>query len=76
MQDDFSQAFKGLVNSKLGEELIKEYMKLHASLIDDAEKAETQETAFGLLKEARGVIKTIEHLQFLAVAPKDESGKG
>lgn len=41
----------------------------------DATKEKTQETAFGLLKQASGVILAIEHLQFLSVLPADEGSK-
>lgn len=43
--------------------------------MDNATSAKTQEAAYGLLKEASGVIKAIEHLMFLSVVPKDEGGK-
>lgn len=76
MKDDWSQQFNSLLSSPLGKELMRTFKEdLHASIIDDAEKAKSQETAFGLLNQARGVIRCIEHLQFLAVVPGDEGGK-
>jgi hypothetical protein len=72
--DDLSNQFQSLLNSPLGKELIKSLQEdLHGSLIADAEKAETQEKAYGLLKEAAGVIKAVGHIQFLASQmPSDE----
>jgi hypothetical protein len=76
MQDDWSNQFNSLLSSPLGQELLRTLREdLHQSIIDSAESAKTQETAFGLLKEARGVIRCIEHLQFRSVVSKDEGGK-
>lgn len=76
MSDDWSNQFNSLLSSPLGKELLRTLSEdLRMSIIDDAQAAKTQETAFGLLKEARGVIRCIEHLKFLAVVPKDEGGK-
>lgn len=72
---DWSEQFKSLLSSPLGEELLRELNVRHDLLVKDAEDAQTQETAFGLLKQAAGVIKAVEHLKFLAVAPTDEGGK-
>lgn len=72
-REDWSNQFNSLMTSPLGKELVRTLKEdLHASIIEDAEKAKTQESAYGLLKQASGVIKTIEHLQFLAVVSKDE----
>lgn len=75
--EDWSVQFKGLLSSPLGRELLRTLSEdLHSSIIEDAEKAKTQESAFGLLKEARGVIRCIEHLKSIAaLAPTDEGGK-
>lgn len=76
MSDDWSNQFNSLLSSPLGKEMIRTLKEdLRASIIEDAEHAKSSENAFGLLKEARGVIRCIEHLQFLAVVPKDEGGK-
>jgi hypothetical protein len=74
--DDWAPQFKSLLSSPLGAELLRTLREdLHDNLVGDAEDSETQESAFGLLKQAGGVIKAIEHLQFRAVAPTDEGGK-
>lgn len=74
--DDLSEQFKSLMSSKLGEELVRSLREdLHDSIIRDAQKATSQETAYGLLKEASGVIKSIEHLMFLAVTSSNEGSK-
>lgn len=74
--DDWSQQFNSLLSSPLGKELLRTLKEdLYSSIVDDASKAKGSENAFGLLKEARGVIRCIEHLQFLAVVPTDEGGK-
>lgn len=74
--DDWSKQFNSLLSSPLGVELLRTLREdLHDSIIADAEKADSQETAFGLLKQGAGVIRSIEHLQFLAVTPTDEGGK-
>lgn len=72
---DWSPQFNALLSSPLGAELLNELNILKQRLQDDASGADTAETAFGLLREAGGVIKAIEHLQFLAVVPKDEGNK-
>lgn len=72
---NWSDQYKSLFSSPLGTELLNELSNLKQRLQDDASEAETAETAFGLLREAGGVIKAIEHLQFLAVVPKDEGDK-
>jgi len=70
--DDWSNQFKSFLNTPLGQELLRTLREdLHDNIVRDAEQSKTQETAFGLLKEASGVIKTIEHLQMLAVVPSD-----
>jgi hypothetical protein len=59
----------------LGTELIRELNERHNQLISEAENAESQEKAYGLLKQASGVILAVEHLQFLSVVPADEGSK-
>jgi len=73
--DNWSSQFNNLFSSPLGKELLNELNILKQRLQDDASSAETAESAFGLLREAGGVIKTIEHLQFLSVVPTDEGDK-
>lgn len=73
--DDYSRAFKDLLSSPLGEQLISELNARKSQLLDEAATAKTQENAFALLKQASGVILAIEHLQFLAVVPTDEGSK-
>lgn len=70
--DDWSERFKSLLESDLGKEMVRALKEeLHDNIVKDAQNADTQEKAFGLLKEASGVIKALEHLQFRsAVAPK------
>lgn len=48
---------------------------LHESIIRDAQSAETQDVAFGLLKEASGVMLAMEHMMFLASVPIAEGSK-
>ena len=74
--DNFSEQMKSLLSSPLGQELIRSLEEdLHHSIIQDAESAVTQETAYGLLKEASGVIKSVNHLRFLSVTPSSEGNK-
>lgn len=77
MQDDWSHQIKSLLSSPLGAELLRTLkVDLHDSIIEDAEKAADQNTAFGLLKEARGVIRGVEHLQTIAaLSPRDEGSE-
>jgi hypothetical protein len=73
---DWSNEFESLLSSPLGRELISQLTNLKQRIQDDAAIADTAEQAFGLLKESGGVIKAIEHLQFLsAVLPSDEGSK-
>jgi len=73
--DDWSNQFNSLLSSPLGKELISQLNTRKVQLVMDATKEKTQETAFGLLKQASGVILAIEHLQFLSVLPADEGSK-
>jgi len=73
--DDWSNQFNSLLSSPLGKELISQLNTRKEQLVMDATKEKTQETAFGLLKQASGVILAIEHLQFLSVLPADEGSK-
>lgn len=70
--------FKSFVKTPLGQELIRSLREdLHDNLIAEAQSADTSEKAYGLLKEASGVIKSIDHLNFLGadVLSKEERGK-
>lgn len=74
--DDWSAEFKKLLSSPLGEELVRTLREdVHDNVVADAEKEDSPNKAFGLLNQARGVIKAIEHLQFRSVSPTDEGGK-
>lgn len=74
---DWAQQFKALLSSPLGEELLRGLENdLHKSTIQGAEKAESQEKAFGLLKEASGVMLAVGHLKSRAVVPKEEGSQG
>ena len=67
---------KSFLDSALGKELLRSLKEdLHDNLIKDAQKAESPDSAFGLLKEASGVIKSIEHMMFLSVIPREEEEK-
>lgn len=56
------------MNSALGKELVRSITEdLYANLLRDAQAQTTADTAFGLLKEASGVIKVVDHLRFLSV---------
>lgn len=71
--DDWSKQFDNLLSSPLGKELLRTIKEdLGESIFEDARKAKTQEQGWGLLKEAQGVIRVIEHLQFRASLSKDE----
>ena len=74
-RDNWSNQFNSLLSSPLGAELIRELNERHNQLVSDAEGADNQEKAYGLLKQASGVILAIEHLQFLSVVSTDEGSK-
>lgn len=77
MENDWSNQFNSLLSSPLGKELIRSLKEdLQWSLISDAQKAKTQDEAYGLLKAASGVTLAIEHLMFLSAVPTDEGSKG
>lgn len=75
MAADWSKQFEALLSSPLGKELIAQLNTRKQQLQDEAANAKSAEAAFALLKEAGGVIKAIEHLQFLSVVPKDEGSQ-
>lgn len=67
---------KSFLESALGKELIRSLREdLHDNLIEQAQDAKTPNEAYGLLKEASGVIKSIEHMMFLSVIPREEGNK-
>lgn len=67
MAQDWSNQIKSLMESPLGKELVRTLRdNLAASIIEDAQKAESAESAYGLIKESRGVIKAIEHLSSIS----------
>lgn len=74
MDGEWSDKFQSLLNSPLGKELIRVLQEdLHGSLIAEAERADSQEKAYGLLKEASGVIKAVGHIQYMSTGlPSDE----
>jgi len=74
---EWDKNFQGLLDSPFGEELIRVLQEdLHDNLIREAQSAQTQESAFGLIKEASGVIKSIDHLKMRgAVAPKNKQSR-
>ena len=78
MENDWSNQFNSLLSSPLGKELLRTLKEdLHDGLILDAQKADNADNAFGLLKEASGVIKVVNHLRFLSTTlPTDEGSKG
>ncbi len=77
--DDQTEQFKSFFESPLGRELKRALKEdLHDNLIKEAQKALTAEEAYGLLKEAGGVIKAMEHMDFLsssAFIPRDKGSK-
>lgn len=76
---EWDKQFNSLMSSPLGEELVRALTEdVHDNLIKEAERASDPNTAYGLLREARGVIKAIEHMQVRALTPvssKDEGDK-
>lgn len=65
---DLSQQFHDLLSSPLGQELIRVLEEdLHKSKIEDAEKADSLEKGYGLLKEASGIMLAVAHLKSKAV---------
>lgn len=63
----YSDEVKGFLDSAQGREMIRSLKEdLHDNLIQSALKENTPNSAFGLIKEASGVIKAIEHMMFLS----------
>jgi hypothetical protein len=74
--DNWAPEFNSLLNSALGKELMRSLKEdLHESLIRKAQGAENSDNAFGLLKEASGVMLAMEHMMFLSSVPIDEDSK-
>jgi len=70
--EDWSNDFNGLFNSALGKELLRSLKEdKHDSLIREAERATSADSAYGLIKEASGVMLAIEHMMFLSTVPTD-----
>jgi len=62
MQDRQPQ-YEAFLKSEFGKHFIESLEKLNNSLIREAQKAETADVAYGLIKEASGVIKVIDHIK-------------
>lgn len=72
---DWSNQLNSFLKSPLGRETLRLLREdLHGSLIEKAEKAPTAEIAYGLLKEASGVIQSVDHLTSVA-ALSDEGSR-
>lgn len=73
---DWSEQFKALLSSPLGEELLRELENLRQSQLERAEDEDEKDKSFGFTKKAAGVRLTIGHLKSLAtVLPEEEGGK-
>lgn len=68
-QVDFTENYKALFTSPFGEDIELKLKDLRDSLIDDADKAETQDSAYGLLKQASGVMLALSHIKGKAMLP-------
>lgn len=74
---DWSEEFQSLFNSALGKELIRSLKEdRYEDLMRSAAKAETADRAYGLIKEASGVMLAIEHIMFLAAVLNRGGGNG
>lgn len=62
-EHDFTEEYKGLWQSALGRKIINDLHELHDSKVTEAEKANTSDSGYGLLKEASGVMLSISHLK-------------
>ena len=73
---DWAEQLQSFLKTPLGKEILRSLKEdLHDTLTVQAEQATSQEVAYGLIKEARGVIKSIDHLQSLAVVLRDKGAK-
>ena len=76
MDNNWAEQLTSFLKTPLGKELVRSLKEdLHENIIDEAEKAKSQEVAYGLIKEARGVIKSIDHMTMLAVVARDKGTK-
>jgi hypothetical protein len=74
---DWSQQFHDLFNSAVGKEVLRVLEEdLHKSKIEDAEKADSLEKGYGLLKEASGIMLAVSHLKSKTVVPKTRRNEG
>ena len=63
--NDWSEQFKSFADSALGKEILRALKEdLHDNLIREAQTAKNADSAFGLLKEASGVIKVVDYIGF------------
>lgn len=62
-QHDFSEEYKALWASPFGSDILRTLDELHSSMITDAEKADSLERGYGLLKQASGVMLAVSHLK-------------
>ena len=74
-QVDFTENYKNLFSSPFGEDIERVLREYRDSLIEDADKAQTQDSAYGLLKQASGVMLALSHIKGKAMLPTVR-GKG
>lgn len=67
---DFTEQYAALWKSPLGEDILNTLIKIHDSLIEDGEKADTMEKGYGLLNQGGGVMFAISQLKAKGVVPK------
>lgn len=76
MDNDWAEQLQSFLKTPLGREIIRSLREdLHDNLITQAQQANSQEVAYGLIKEARGVIKSVDHLSSMAVVLRDKGTK-
>jgi hypothetical protein len=76
MDNNWAEQLTSFLKTPLGKELVRSLKEdLHDNLIKQAETANSQELAYGLIKEAGGVIKSIDHMTMLAVVARDKGAK-
>lgn len=74
--NDWSSQFQSFFKSPLGVELLRSLREdLHDNIVKDAQTSKTMDEAYGLIKEAGGVIKSIEHMMFLSAVLSEDSRK-
>ena len=61
--DKLKQDYKDLFRNPTAKHLVNHLYKVHDSLVREAQRSNDPNESFGLLKQASGIIKVLDHIK-------------